>query len=487
MKTALPPNLTTIVLRNPKAELPKDYIQKILAVHTSSAGYAVQTVEKGVPTLVSDQMDHAPTYEDVKELLDGYPDNRMLLAFGKLEKPELKFIQPFDLSIDDGKDTLLSFAVEGDFPTMVEGGNPEEYNLATKVIIPNLSKFLRISNGDLDKFMAELKDPTFVEMAMARISERGVFCFLPPVGDAFWLGKDKLGSTFPWGQVSNAHGYSEVPATVTAVAQEPPKKGGWWARKTPAAAAVAPEPQTSPSAPVAPSGPSPTAPQNPEQPIGNPKTDTHINPPPPPGHWEERPPGLHGKHYKAWVRRMTGCGNDLPEGYDLPDFKVWVVDYPQKAKTLQDLKTKMAEAEKPKDMVGEYPSRGSDIAAARAEQANKMVLSVEEKTAAEQFLIKHLDRQGKQIPNPIDLQKSEEQWPKFDAQFGVRLEDIYHWTTDDLYAFFHSHTKAAFLMFLQYRRRDINNSGQALKDLAGTAPPAAPAASRAGAWGKKSA
>ena len=146
-------NTTIIINRNPDSDIPEDYLRKVLGECNSCGGYAVQTKDGG---LVSDTMDTGVQLDAVQELLKGYASDRVLLVFSKLEKVKDEFLQPFNLMSPDGETPLLSFALEGDFPSLAEAGITPEANFAKKVLLPNLNKFLKYSDGDFDKFMAEL-------------------------------------------------------------------------------------------------------------------------------------------------------------------------------------------------------------------------------------------------------------------------------------------------------------------------------------------
>lgn len=445
-------NKTVLIERFPDKEAPEAYLRKVLKEFPSCGGYAVQTIEKGAPLLVSDRMDTGAELEAVQALLKGYASSRVLLTFSKLDKVDETNLQPYDFSMPGDVTPLMCFGIEGEFPTLVEAGISQETNFAKKVIIPNFNKFLKLSEGDLAKFIAEIKDPTFIDSLMARIGDRGVFCFLPPAGDAIWLGKNKLGSTYPWGQVSMFLDYVEQPAAAATAAAE--KKGGWWS--------------VGPKAPVAQESPPPSpAPAKPPLGLPDAKPDTKIDPPPatpsadpppPSGHWEVLPKGLSNKDRKSFIRRVTGCGNNLPEGSELPGWKYWVVDYPAKAKTLEALAEKMKTDTGPLDMRSNVPpkivapTRGSEVVT----EANSLVLTNDEATAAETTIVKILDRQGKEIPNPLDIQKMEQKYPKFTKRFGVTSEQIDTWLPADVEAFAKAHGKAFFHLFLEMRREKID-------------------------------
>ena len=353
-------NKTIIILREPNVQPPEAYLRKVLAACPNGGGYSVQSKDdKGQPELITDNMDVAPSLDDVQELLKAYSSHRILLAFSKLDKVDEKFLQPFHVALD-GDDVLLSFGIDGTFPTMIEAGSTEESLLAQRVMFPNIQKLIKYSAGDLDKFLAELRDPTFVDMVMSRIGDRGAFCFLPPIGEAIWLGKNTLGSTFPWGQTSDTLGYTETP--VQAQAAKADVKKGWWGKNKGPEVPVAQGDSPAPAEPVAPPpGPGPVNLPAPAQP------DTRIVAPPaepPKGKWEAIPKGLSKDQRKKMIRRVTNCGSVLPDKWNEDPFYYFVPEY------AQDEQLKRL-AEGPKDMraAGPAPASGHEVRELREETA----------------------------------------------------------------------------------------------------------------------
>lgn len=437
-------NKTIILLREPNVQPPEAYLRKVLAECPNGGGYSVQSKDdKGQPELITDNMDVAPTLDDVQDLLKGYASHRVLLAFNKLDKVDDKFLQPFHVALD-GDDVLMSFAIDGHFPSMVEAGSTEESLLAQRVMFPNIQKLIKYSAGDLDKFLAELRDPTFVDMVMSRIGDRGAFCFLPPVGEAIWLGKNTLGSTFTWGQTSDTLGHTETPAQGAAKADV--KKGWWGKSKGPEVPVVKAE-----SLPAAePAAPSP----GPLNVPAAPQPDTRITPPAPPteapkGKWEAIPRGLSKDQRKKMIRRVTNCGSVLPDKWADDPFYYFVPEYPQ------DERLKQLAGE-PRDMRANEPapSSGHEVRDLREETAVFM-MTKEELSETEAIILKIMDRQGKDIPNPLEAQKREAKYPKFSDKFGLKIEQTHQWDARDLRLL---SPKALFHYALELRRRDIEHS-----------------------------
>jgi len=464
---------TVIIVREPNKDIPEQYIRSVVATFNSCGGYAIQAMKDAQPVLITDRSDTGASLDQVAELLKAYTDHRILLTFSKLDKVEEKFLQPFDLTMEGREaDVLMSYGIEGEFPTLVEAGITPEANFAKKIMQPNLNKFVKYSGGNLAKFLDEIKDPTFVDQIMVRIGERGVYCFFPPVGDPIWLGKNTLGSVFPWGAVSNTLGYKEEAPKASGQSDvksvKPDAGKGWFNYKDTKASGPAlpvdpPPVETKPAAP--PELPPATQPDTkidaPPAPLNDPQRTDLSKVPPPAGHWEYIPTGLSYKDRKNLVKRMTQCGHSMPEGWDQPNFRYWVVDYPSKAQNLPELKERLEQQQKdktPKDMRDSAPrpvvpvKSGGQIAA----EANLMVLTKDEKDRSNATILRITDRQGKDIPSPIDIQKAESKYPQWSLQFGVDSKRPDAWLPEDLAQYMQENGKGGFHMLLEYRRRAIN-------------------------------
>src|SRR6185503_7958416 len=158
--------------------------------------------------------------------------------------------------------------------------------------------------------------------------------------------------------------------------------------------------------------------------------------------------GLSYKDRKNLVKRMTQCGHSMPEGWDQPNFRYWVVDYPSKAQNLPELKERLEQQQKdktPKDMRDSAPrpvvpvKSGGQIAA----EANLMVLTKDEKDRSNATILRITDRQGKDIPSPIDIQKAESKYPQWSLQFGVDSKRPDAWLPEDLAQYMQENGRAA--------------------------------------------
>lgn len=479
-------NKTIIIVREPNVDVPEAYLRKVLAACPSGGGYAIQSTHKdGHSELITDNMDTAVQLSDVQDLLKSAASHRILLAFNKLEKVDVKFLQPFHVAID-GDDVLLSFGIDGHFPTMVEAGTTEESLLAHRVMFPNIQQLIKLSGGDLDRFIAELRGPIFTEMAMSRIGDRGAYCFFPPEGEPIWLGKNKAGSVFPWGQTSDTLGYTEVPATVATAAAAGKKKGWWGVGKGPEVP-VAQVPVT--KATTEPAAPPPVLLNLPAD-----KPDTKINPPaatpaeaapppstPPKGEWAKIPQGLSKDQRKKMIRRVTNCGSVLPDDWNKDPFWYWVAEYPKDEKLVQLAK---ANAGEPKDMRSKEPPKA--VSPSRGSEVDVLMMSKEERDGIETHILNVLGYNAKHITMPIEIQKMESVYPPFSKEFGLDFETMNGWTPKQLRLL---GSKGLIHYALEARRKLIELKSAGSTSVEDAAPAATSSAASAtpskGVWGKR--
>lgn len=451
-------NKTHIIIRSADTVLPEAYLRLVLK-DANCGGYAIQDKDKANnPILVSDRMPEKPEFEAVQDLLKNYASNRVLLAFSKLAKVEMPFIQPFDFNMPGDEIPLLSFAADCKFPSLAEAGTTRHF--VDKTILPMFGKFLKFSDGNLEKFMAEINDDTFIDSLMARVTpDQSMFCFLPPIGDPVVIGKNGTASTFPWGWTSDALGYTEAVSSVPKV--EPTKKVGWWGGGAKATLAEEKSVETKPvEAPVpvvpvnAPAAPEPDTkivapPADPSKLPELPKED-FSDVPPPAGEWKTIPFSMNKKDRKSLIRRVTNCGPDLPAGWDKPDFKYWEVAYVKAPRNLPELAEQMKK-EGPKDMRSSAGPKPLTVIG----EVTAMVLSAEEKSEAESTILKIMDRQGKAIPSPLEILKAEQPYPKFSTQFGLKSDSIDSWLPVDVEAFAKANGKAFFHSWIEQRREKL--------------------------------
>jgi hypothetical protein len=193
------------------------------------------------------------------------------------------------------------------------------------------------------------------------------------------------------------------------------------------------------------------------------------------------PPGMNTKDRKKFIRRVTNCGSQLPEGWDKPGFTYWEIDYPKTGPDLEQLQKKFNSG--PKDMKADAPrpapAKGSET---EASEAHLMVLSKEEASAAEGAILKIMDRQGKEIPSPLDIQKAVSKYPAFSKKFGVGYEQMLSWHPKDVAEFLKSSPKAGFHWLLEVQaqwavaRQELADLKAKDKPVASGQPPIIPEA-----------
>lgn len=450
-------NTATIITVKSGQVPPLDFMKLVLEKNKTMAGFAIQDAENGKNILTSDAFATVPSLEEVMELLEGSKEQNRMLFFGNLDgEAKTQDLQPFVLKF--GEDDILAYCVEGDFNQFSNSKTEltETANFNHELLMPSLAKILKYSDGDVEKLYGELTDDLTAKQLINSMGHRGVITFMPVSGNMSAIGKNELGNEFDWGTTSQTHGFGDADQTPVSTG-----KVGWW-KKT-KEAVVGEKVETKPV-------------EAKKEEVKTPITAVHNKPPvheepklnvdmPAPlndkGHWQEVPDTITGKARRKYIEKMT---NKQPtKGWAEKGFKIWVQG-PVK-QTLQDLPKPQEQTTATSTSV---PKSGSDIKEQRqnttatvknvkAEEATMFTMSATEKSAVETHILKHLDHNSAQIPNPLELQKIEAKYNKFTTQVGVKLQDLFKWTAKDIELLFKDHPKAAFLAFIEMRQQAIQS------------------------------
>lgn len=474
---------TGVIIQKKAGQLiPTEFLEVALKNNVGAGGFIIQDKEEnGDGCLITDRVfDKSPTLQQLNDLQTEYKEQPMLLWLGNGQFSE-QSAQPFVLSSSEGPD-VLACMFEGDFSKYVDTKSPEteEYAVFQKVVEPLLLKAWKYSEGTYESFIGEL-DATFEQSLMNAASHRCVFAFMPVTGDTIAFGNNELGEVYDWGTVSNKYDY----APGSAAAQAPAKKKGWFNRSKAEAPAAAPTPAANPSpAPATPAAAPAAAP-------GDGKTDTAIPASDLKGHYEDMPDTVirgGNKAMKLWLRKIYGLKGsaDLPEGWR-SQRRFFIPDVP--IKDFKELKERMEGAKivetKPKDMrepapvvktATANPKSGGEIAQQRKEEANTMVLSLEEATKAGNVFATFLDYKSKEAPDPKLSAAMEAKYPKFTEKVPVSLNELLLITPKQWESFQKDNPKAFLLAMLEIKSAYVSAANIKLEDLipAPSSEPAAP-------------
>lgn len=430
-------NNATIVHQLPGKTVPEEYLKKVRVLCPSAFGYAYQINGK----LEIDQTKSTPTLEELVELCSLSKDGHLVMWFGNLASAVLPDdIQPF--SLNDGAEpesrNFLALTYEGDFPKYsgLNGKHTDEYCVADEVIFPRLDKAFRDAGKDIDKFIESLREENIQKSIAATFSHRGAFVFLPETGDPILFGQNTLGSQYPWGGVSQVHGYSEKPAVVEQV-KEAAKSGLSFLRgRTSSTAAI-----TTP-APVQPQHPHPDADKGKEE-IVLPKpkdvkiedgvTYTKIGPPP--------KIFSHNKAWNLWLRTFNR--GEIPSDHQSKDCKIWVpedlVEYASRPMDNKDDVQRLAgeiHAFK-RAKAGSVDQKVHDVLVGDGEKKPIIRSTVREKASSAADYIpvmsdsdkeKYMDMIAKYLskskrPGPLETQKMESKFPSFSETTGTKFDE----------------------------------------------------------------
>lgn len=460
---------SVIVVKKAGQLVPSDFIENILKSCQGASGYAVQAINDDgeTPELVTDVLDRSPTVEEVNDLQKAYQKYPIMFWFGQGEF-STESLQPFALHMDEHP--FIAYCIEGDFPRYAKPGEPEteEYYLHHDLITPSIMKAFKYSvnaegDPDLEKFDAELRDPTVTQNLLNTIAHRGAINFVPLTGEMISIGKNELGGEYEWGFTSNKFGYGDVASPVTK--PEASKKTGWWGKKAAATAPEAPVENTE-KPPIIVNQPADTPPE----------TETKVE-----GYYETLtiPTNLGAKDKKIWIRKVTGA-SDLPTGWRQmksiqvfragpkpADVKTVLEKKQEPVKDLKDIgKAREHTAETKTPAEATKPKTGMDVAS--SSEVFRNTLTKSEKEKLETDLIRFMDYKSDTIPNPQEIQRIEAKYGSFSKQTGVTVNDAAQWHPDKVFELVREYPKAAYLLLREALRAAQVNSQLKVEDLVGT-------------------
>lgn len=448
-----PKHFSTIILKKPGMIVPRDVLTLAMKENPSCCGYAIQAVdEENRPMLYAEKYSILPDISKIDTLQNEAKDFWMTLFLSKFDgKFDKDLVQPFTLFGGEEDDPHLAIFLEGDFPALSNAGdiNSDESNLAHNIIIPKLQQINRLTKGDMQALREEMETEQFNNELLRETGHRGMFVFMMQEGDPLCFGKNELGGEFEWGATSNLHQYTEIKEQEPK-AEEPKvvsskRRFGLNMDKT-----------SAPTQEKMPEGVHKVPDKKVETPAPEAKTDDKVEGQG--GYYWTPPAGLTGRHLKRAIRKMLGLrGNeDLPKGWSAAGAKFWVNDpsktegpsspiiqnkFSEPVKDLKDI-GKVIQMKTPATETKVIEPKTTDVAPA---------ITDSERSKAQEYILKHLDGKSNVIPSMEDMSKAEEKWASF-SQKVTPLENTFRWPADKTWAFFQNNPKAAFIMWLEYRR-----------------------------------
>lgn len=220
----------TIVQRKANTFIPNEYLEKVLAANPNCWGAA--TVSDGELHLNSGE--EGTDLEFVQDAMKVWSNQDITFYFGHADAALNKAdIPPYILIVKvEGEEEIPQIVgfFDGNFPGYDKAGSshPPEYHLATDYLVPKLEGLWEMADGDLDKVTAQLQKPYFKKELLLTSVSRGTITLVCANGVALTFAQSDLSAEYPWGWVSNTHGY----ATASAVADKPAKKPSMFSGKS---------------------------------------------------------------------------------------------------------------------------------------------------------------------------------------------------------------------------------------------------------------
>lgn len=456
-------NIQTILKINAGHVVPDEYLQLLLDKKPNTFGFAVQNIEDGKPDLSVTREEGTPTLAELKEFMRNRVDFNALVCFGYLTgKVNSDDILPLVLTDNDDK-PFMAIGLEGDFPKFADpaSSHTDEYNLASKILIPTLLEICEYADGDLEKIIAKLNAPLFNDTFLSHIGHRGIMNIMPLEGDIITLGKNDIGESYDWGSTSNRYTYGDA-VQEPVKAEEPKKKFSFGSKK----AAITTDDKgihtvAKDTATKGADGPRTSVPEV----SGKEKKDVVFRLP----SWVHKNEDVKdlymmvcGKVPDLWKKRIpvtiTIPEEQLPKNLD--ELRIWKAE---------QLKNKMAASNKTETAAiapkNEKPTKETEAILDKAAD-NLPIIEAKDMEKVLDFVAKHLDGQSNVMPNPLELQAIEKKFPAFSESLGITPHEMLNWPLSGLFALAKTDSRAIVLAFVEMR--NLWRSTLTAADLVGT-------------------
>lgn len=432
---------STIVHKAAGKTIPEDMVKALLEKNKSAFGYAIQ--DEGSLAIEGFDGRNMPTVEQFMELQSKVEPNCHAVFFFHDDPdptgPNLDDIQPFPLTLngEDGEQQhILASFMEGDFPRdypVNEHG--DAFNLFNDVVGPTLSELAELTDCDLSKIMPKLDSPLKKNIFLNNVSHRGHFVFLPAEGDPLKFGKDNnataIDKSFDWGWVSNTVDLiQEKKASVPEVKSEvsSPKKSKFTMGKKTTAEHSIPVKEPEEQKPVHTKEEIQTPPSSTAVKVGMKSLTVPTN--------------LNNKNLKRWFTSHLG---QLPTNWrslktiDVPDTLGGDAKPKEPIKSFSEIK---------KEDVKTVPAKST----VREKFEPSNYLDGKERTAAFDYITKHMGYTSENMPKPEDIQKVEAKMETFTQCMGIAPSELFNWTVADIMGLAKEHPKASGMLIVQLRR-----------------------------------
>ena len=440
-----PPFTTSLALLKAGETMPLAILHKVLKESTSAFGLVCREPQK----LVIEKFAKLDTYEKNVELLqkiEASDAKKYARVYTFHEFPpefDEDEVMPWTVLKDSKGNPLLVVAIEGDFPDSTSDEYSEPYMVMHDWLGPRIEQIYSLAGNNVSKVFDYMRAAQFAADWKAIPGHRGCLVVMPTTGEPFMLAPgNELGTTGPWGEISNCYGITDsVAGTATPEEISPGvTKSKYATDDTPA---KPPEPAAKP-------------------PVEEPKPDTTVKPPAEEvEEMEWKPPAnLHGKPLKEAYRKVNNG--------ELPAKHIWQNRLAIKIKvkkTIKDLK-ELDQTAVVKDMKPAAPAP-----AAKDDKITTMpIISGDHQKASVEFIKKHLADGSVVIDDPLEAQRQVDTLAKFsDLNLKSKdLKEILRWRTSFIFAYVKNHPEAAALLVIQLRDAWLKAADIKLGDLTDT-------------------
>jgi hypothetical protein len=197
-----------ILLKRPNMLVPKEYLDLVLPKYQTGMGVALvegsaitmDTVDQGVPTDAFMEMQ-----EKIKKEL-------AIFYFANFPAGYMKDdIQPFTLLSSEAGNPLIVGFMDGDFSRFHQdkSDHSDEFHMANRLLVPKFQQLWRLCGENMTKFLEEIRGPLIKQELISGKTKREHILLLTNTKESVGIFDNALKADFPWGVVSNHHGYVE--------------------------------------------------------------------------------------------------------------------------------------------------------------------------------------------------------------------------------------------------------------------------------------
>lgn len=417
----------TIVCRKAKTFIPNAYAELLLAANPNGWGAATVTTEDGVQSLQLNSDDEGMSLELLQETMKTFPDQDITFYFanssGPIDKADLPpYILLSNKEVIDNEEVetpLIVGFVDGNFPgyAKADSSHPPEHHLVEDYLIPKFQGLADMCDGDLNKITDMIQKPFFKKELLLNAVSRGTITLVAANGVAVTFNQGDKAAEYPWGWVSNSHGYAEGSSKKQEEKKPEKPKSAFPSRSTVREKVVNPP--------------------NPEiaAAVEKPKTEATViknytvKKMSPPGHYSR-------KDKKGWYQSRLGYA---PPGWERSIAVDVAHDPTGKLMTIGDIKKLGAEAIKVFSLMKGNPQRGKDTEADEIEHDQTLPATTEKPVSAEILPImspktrdhikvlladpkvkKIIAENAEQIMDPAKMKAFEAKFSDFATQLGAK-------------------------------------------------------------------